>query len=71
VVNEFGRGLWYSALLEVVTGPDAYEGSAGHTFDDRVRIVDEAHPDCQIDPVFRHIPREVRKNQIDLKAGIE
>jgi hypothetical protein len=71
VINEVGGGLWYSALLEVATGADAYEGGACHAPDDRVRIVDGAHSDRQVNPIFHHISHEVRKNKIYLKAGIE
>ncbi|ANB76940.1 hypothetical protein AYM40_32895 [Paraburkholderia phytofirmans OLGA172] len=44
---------------------------ASHAPHNRIKIVDGAHPDLQIDPIFRHISYEVRKNKIDLKAGIE
>jgi hypothetical protein len=71
MINELGRGLGYSVLLEVATGPDAYEGSASHSLDNGVRFVDWAHADRQIDPVFHHISYGIRKNKIYLKAGIE
>jgi hypothetical protein len=71
VINELGGGLWYSVLLEVTAGADAYERGASHAPHNRIKIVDGAYPDRQIDPIFHHISCEVRKNQIDLKAGIE
>ncbi|GGC41151.1 hypothetical protein GCM10011400_29930 [Paraburkholderia caffeinilytica] len=71
MINKLGGGLWHSVLLEVATGSDAYEGSAGHASGDRVGIVDRPHPDRQIDPVLHHISHEVRENEIDLKARIE
>ena len=71
MINEFGGGLGYPALLEVATGPDAYERGASHAPDNRVKFVDGSHSDRQINPIFDHIPHEVRKNKIYLKAGIE
>ena len=71
MIDELGGGLGYSVLLEVATGADAYERGARHAPDNRIGIIYGAHPDRQINAVLHHVSNEVRKNKIDLKAGVE
>lgn len=63
MIDQFAGSPWHSVLLEVATRTHAYERRSCHDPDDRIRLVDGAHPDRQVDPIFDHISYEIRKNQ--------
>ncbi|OTP65243.1 hypothetical protein PAMC26577_40455 [Caballeronia sordidicola] len=68
MTGEIGGSLRYSMPLEVATRSDAYEWGAGDAPDDCFRIVDRSHPDRKIDPIFDHIPHEIRKGNVYSQA---